>query len=164
MSETRSRPSLLSTLVATSLGAGFLPLAPGTWGTLVAVPIAWALGRVPWALPVGAAVVTLVGVWAADRYVRATGEEDNQEIVVDEVAGYLVTMLLVPRTLFNLAVGFVLFRVFDVWKPPPARTIDRRVKGGIGVMADDLVAGAYGALVLLAIERLGVAARLKALW
>lgn len=148
------RPPLLVTLVATALGAGLLPGAPGTYGTLLAVPLAYGLmGLSPLALWLGAALVSGVGVWAADRYCELTGSHDNQQIVIDEVAGYLVTLLLVPRTPLNLLLAFLLFRLFDIWKPWPVRVVDRRVKGGFGVMADDLVAGVVSAIVLLLLQR-----------
>ena len=157
------KPPLAVTLVATALGAGLLPVAPGTWGTIVAVPIAWGLGL---AGPIAYALVTLaiiaVGSWAADRYCEATGRHDNQQIVVDEVAGYLVTLWPVAKAPVELALGFVLFRLFDIVKPPPVRQIDRHVKGGFGVVADDLGAGVYAALVLWLLARYGVVAWISA--
>jgi phosphatidylglycerophosphatase A len=142
-------------LVATSCGAGFAPVAPGTFGTLTAVPLAWALARLPgWVFPTATVLVTALGTWAASRFCAASGRHDDQRVVVDEVAGYLVTLLLVPRTPLHLALAFGLFRLFDIWKPPPVRAIDRHVGGGFGVMADDLAAGAYGALVLFGLARL----------
>jgi phosphatidylglycerophosphatase A len=146
---------LWARLTATALGAGYLPVAPGTWGTLVAVPLAWGLDRLGGeiALLAALAVIIVVGSWAADVYCTATGKHDNQQIVIDEVAGYLVTLALVPRTWPNLIVAFGLFRLFDVWKPPPVRWIDRRVGGGFGVVADDLGAGVYGGILLWLIDR-----------
>ena len=159
----RELPSWPIVLVATSFGSGFSPLAPGTCGTLTAIPMAWAAARLG---SLGFALVTVaicaVGTFAADRFVRATGREDDQRIVVDEVAGYFVTLLLVPRSPLHLALAFVLFRLFDIWKPPPVRFIDDSVRGGLGVMADDVAAGLYGALVLLVLDRTGVVARLAA--
>lgn len=150
------RPSLLCTAVATALGAGFVPKAPGTCGTLVAVPLTALLAHLgPVWLWVGTVVVSALGIWAADAYCAATGTDDNQQIVIDEVAGYMVTLLLVPATALNLALGFGLFRLFDIWKPGPVRYLDRNVHGGLGVMADDLMAGVIGAVVLYAMHRLG---------
>src|SRR5258706_5630134 len=107
------RPPLWATIVATSCGAGFVPKAPGHSGTLTAVPLAWALARGGLTIYlVGLAVVTLVGTWASELYVRATGKDDNQQIVIDEVAGYLVTLAAVPATWPNLVMGFLLFRLF----------------------------------------------------
>jgi phosphatidylglycerophosphatase A len=155
------RAPLWATLVATSLGAGFMPKAPGHTGTLTAVPLAWALdrgGQLVFAL--GLVIVTAVGTWAAEIYVRATGKDDNQQIVVDEVAGYLVTLFAVPRAPVNLILGFLLFRLFDVWKPQPVRWLDEHIGGGLGVMVDDLAAGVYAALCLFALQHYGVSARL----
>lgn len=157
------RPPLWATIVATSFGAGFMPKAPGHTGTLTAVPMAWGLSRL--GLPfyvAGTIVITLVGTLAADVFQRATGVADNQKIVIDEVAGYLITLLFVPRTVGNLILGFFLFRLFDVWKPGFIRIIDRRVKGGFGVMADDLAAGAVAAACLFALDRSGVVSRIGA--
>jgi phosphatidylglycerophosphatase A len=158
-----ARPSLVPTLIATSFGAGFSPVAPGTMGTLTAVPLAWALSLLPpWAFIVATVAVTVIGTWAASRFIAASGTHDDQRIVVDEVAGYLVTLLLVPKTWVHLGLAFFLFRLFDIWKPPPVRQVDEHVMGGFGVMADDLAAGVYGALVLLALDRFGVVARIAA--
>ena len=160
----RRLPAWPVTLIATSFGAGFSPVAPGTMGTLTAVPIAWALARLGTLGFAGAtAGITVLGIVAAGAFVRATGREDDQRIVVDEVAGYLVTLLPVARTPLHLALAFGLFRLFDIWKPPPVRWIDDHVRGGLGVMADDLAAGVYGAAVLFALDRFGVVARLEGL-
>lgn len=135
------------------MGAGLVPKAPGHCGTLTAVPLAyWLMGQGKLALVLGTLVVTAVGTWAAGRYCEWTGKEDNQQIVIDEVAGYLVTLFLVERTPLNLFLAFLLFRLFDIWKPWPVRLIDRRVHGGFGVMADDLAAGVYAALVLWGLQ------------
>lgn len=157
------RPPVWALLVSTALGAGLIPGAPGTYGTIVTVPLAWALGRL--GTPVYLAVTVLVaavGSWAADVYCRATRRHDNQQIVIDEVAGYLVTLAPVARTPVNLLIGFVLFRLFDITKPPPVRWIDRRVGGGFGVVADDLGAGVYGAICLVLIDHFHVVDRIIA--
>jgi len=151
------RPSLLVTLIATGFGAGFMPVAPGTAGTALAVPVAWGaahLGEAGYLLVLVA--VTAFGIWAADVYEETTGARDNQRIVIDEVAGYLLTLAAVPRGPFNLVVGFGLFRLFDAWKPWPVRWIDERVSGGLGVVLDDLGAGVYGAVILVVLDRLDV--------
>jgi phosphatidylglycerophosphatase A len=132
-------------------------------GTLTAIPIAWGLAQLGLAgFIVGAVLITAVGTWAASRFVTATGKEDDQRIVVDEVAGYLVTLLPVAKTPVHLGLAFVLFRLFDIWKPQPVRWVDDHVHGGWGVMADDLAAGVYAAAVLFALDRFGVVARLAA--
>jgi phosphatidylglycerophosphatase A len=141
---------LAVSLIATSFGAGYSRFWPGTMGTLTAVPMAWGLAQLgQTGFLIGTLVVTLVGTWAASGFVRATGREDDQRIVVDEVAGYLVTLALVERSAVNLAIGFVLFRLLDSWKPGPIRWVDDHVGGGFGVMADDLAAGALGAAILV---------------
>ena len=158
-----SRPPRWATVIATSFGAGFMPKAPGHTGTLTAVPLAWALGRLGQsAFLIGLAIVTVVGSVAADVFGRATGKTDDQRIVIDEVAGYLVTLVPVARSPVNLVLAFGLFRLFDVWKPPPIGAIDRNVPGGFGVMADDLGAGVYGAIILYLLNHCGAVARLSA--
>ncbi|HEX9105295.1 MAG TPA: phosphatidylglycerophosphatase A, partial [Polyangia bacterium] len=156
---TRARPPLWVTLVATSCGAGFVPGAPGHSGTLTAVALAWGLSHVgAWAYGLVLFVVLVVGTLAAEAWGAATGVPDDQRIVVDEVAGYLGTLMLVPRTWPNLIVGFFLFRLLDVWKPGPIGRADERLGGGVGVMADDLVAGAIGAVIMVALHYSGAIA------
>jgi len=134
-------------LLATWFGAGLLPKAPGTWGSLAAIPFAllfsWAGG--PWLLAAASLLLLPLGVWAGGWYVARGGREDPGEVVIDEVAGQWIA--LVPAGLDPLAcvVGFLLFRACDILKPWPARWIDRSVKGGVGIMADDVVAGLYTA-------------------
>lgn len=160
----KKRPPLWATIVATSCGAGFMPGAPGHTGTATAVPLAWALSRAgAWCYGLGLFVVVAVGTIAAEVWGACTGVPDDQRIVVDEVAGYLVTLVFVPRTFANLIVGYVVFRVLDVWKPGPVRRVDERVGGGVGVMADDLVAGVIGAGVMVALHWSGAIAHLATL-
>lgn len=139
-------------LIATVLGVGRLRPAPGTWGSLAALPAAWAIASVAGGLGLAAAVcvVSVVGVWASDIYVRRTGADDPSVIVIDEVAGQWLTLVLLPTEPLAYTMGFLLFRVFDVLKPWPASWADRRIKGGLGVMLDDLLAGIMaGALAWL---------------
>jgi phosphatidylglycerophosphatase A len=136
-------------LLAFGLGAGCSPKAPGTMGTLVAVGLYLPLALLPpafYAL-VLAAVIGL-GVWLCDRAARDLGVHDHPGIVWDEIAGYLLTMLGAPAGWLWIILGFVLFRLFDVWKPWPIGWLDRRVSGGLGIMLDDLVAGVFAALCL----------------
>ena len=135
-------------VLAVWFGCGHLPLAPGTWGTLGAVPLyllVRPLGVA--AVAVTALAVTLVGLWAAGDVERRLGSKDPQIVCIDEVAGVLVTWLAAPPTWRGLIAGVVLFRVFDQWKPWPARAAER-LGGGAGVMLDDVVAGAWGAALL----------------
>lgn len=134
--------------IASGGGAGYAPIAPGTAGSLVALAGLWFIPFTTTSLLVALAVVTVVGVWAADRAERVLGRKDPGVIVVDEVAGMMVSVALVPRTLTVLVVAFLLFRALDIWKPFPAGA-SQDLAGGLGVMVDDLIAGAY-TLVLIA--------------
>ncbi|HWO18766.1 MAG TPA: phosphatidylglycerophosphatase A [Kofleriaceae bacterium] len=156
----------LAKIVATALGAGYAPRAPGTCGTAVAVPLAWALASLPmWQFGLFTAALTLLGVACAARADRAWGTEDNQRIVIDEVAGYLVTVLPVDRSRWApLAVGFVIFRALDIVKPPPIRWLDEHLPGGWGVVMDDVAAGVMGAGAMLLLDRAGALAYLGGLW
>jgi phosphatidylglycerophosphatase A len=138
------------------MGAGFVPYAPGHSGTLTAVALAWALGHVgAWAYGLVLFVVIAVGTVASEVWGQATGVPDDQRIVVDEVAGYLATLMFVPRSGADLVVGFFVFRLLDIWKPGAIRRADERLTGGIGVMADDLLAGVLGAFVMAALHYSG---------
>jgi phosphatidylglycerophosphatase A len=141
-------------LIATWFGCGRLPWVPGTWGSLAALPFAafimWVGG--PWALGIAAAAMFVVGVWASHTYARRLGVDDPGSVVVDEVAAQW--MVLVPAALDMrlYLIGFVLFRTFDIAKTWPANWIDRRVKGGLGIMADDLVAALYAGAVVFVLS------------
>jgi phosphatidylglycerophosphatase A len=129
-------------------GAGYFPLAPGTAGTAAAIPLWWLLRQdaVPLlAYFAATAAITLSGIAAADRAGKYYGVADSGHIVIDEVAGYLVTMAFLPRTLFAALAGFVFFRICDVLKPWPARffDVDPRWKNGKGVVLDDIFAGVW---------------------
>jgi phosphatidylglycerophosphatase A len=137
----------LAKIVATWFGAGLLPKAPGTWGSLAALPLAWILaqwGGTP-ALAAATVAVTLLGWWASEVYVRQTGINDPSEVVIDEVAGQWLTLLVVPPDPLLYAAGFAFFRLFDIRKPWPVSWADRCLPGGLGVMVDDLFAGLYAA-------------------
>lgn len=139
-------------LVATWGGVGRLPKAPGTWGSLAALPFAWGLYHWGGGMAVLAAAVlcAFAGWWAAARYVRGSGLGDPQEIVVDEVAGQWLVLAAVPADPLHYCVGFMLFRLLDITKPGPIGWADRSIGGGLGVMADDVLAGLAGGAILLA--------------
>jgi phosphatidylglycerophosphatase A len=144
----------LAFLLGTWFGCGYAPVAPGTAGSIAALLIAIALhtylGWGRWEFLVASLVLCAPGVWAAAEVGRSMGREDPGIVVVDEVAGLWIT--LAGATAFNWKswlAALVLFRVFDIWKPPPVRRMER-LPGGVGVMADDMVAGVYGALLLYA--------------
>ena len=145
----------LAHVLAVWFGCGHFPVAPGTAGTVGAVPLYLLLRpRGPAAILIAAVVVTAVGVWAAGIVERRVGTKDPQIVCIDEVAGVLVTWAAAPPTWAGLLAGFVLFRLFDQFKPWPARRAER-LPGGLGVMADDVVAGAWGALVVLGARAVG---------
>lgn len=137
--------------LATVGGAGYSPVAPGTAGSLVAVLILWLVPLSRAGLVVFFLAVTATGLWAAHRAERLLGAKDPGAIVIDEVAGMTLSVLALPLTPAVLATGFVLFRFFDIVKPPPAGW-SQRLAGGLGVMVDDLIAGLY-VLVVLALLR-----------
>ncbi len=145
--------------LATALGAGYLPVAPGSWGSLVAVAVAGCLYRfveepgIP--LFLGFVGSTILGTWAAHQVASDLGDSDPSRVVIDEVAGQFLTLLFVPVTVAALVFGFLFFRVFDVLKPPPARQAEK-LPGGYGIMTDDLVAGIYAGLLLVLIRWWGV--------
>ena len=138
-------------LLALWFGVGLVRPAPGTWGSACALPLAallvWAGG--PWALAVGIALVGGLGVWAAEVVERRSGESDADAVVVDEVVGQWIALLPAGLDPKLYALGFLAFRVIDIVKPWPASLADRRVKGGLGVMLDDVVAGLYAAAIVL---------------
>ena len=148
--------------VATAFGIGNIPLAPGTFGSLPGVALAWGLstGIGPWAVAVASIVVACVGTWAASGAAAHWGLRDPGAVVVDEVAGQMVALALLPLSPVTMAAGFLLFRVMDVLKPPPARSFES-FRGGFGIVADDLMAGVYAHLalrgVLLVASRAGLA-------
>jgi len=138
--------------IACGFGSGLSPFAPGTAGSLTAL-IPWlALRELPWPLYLGVvALVFAVGIWASNVAIERLRIADPGAVVVDEFVGQwiaLLPLLIAPKAWPWIVVGFVLFRVFDVWKPWPVSWLDRHVKGGSGVMLDDVAAGAYAAIVL----------------
>ena len=128
---------------------GYLPLAPGTWGTVGALGVWWAMRELslPWFV-LGTLGVCVVAVWVAGRAEALYGSHDVQHIVIDEVAGLLVTVIGVPWRWPQILAAFVVFRVLDSWKPPPIRWFDKHVEGGFGVVIDDIVAGVVGCAML----------------
>ena len=170
--EARRKPRLAFAL-ATSLGLGYLPKAPGTWGSLAGIAIyAATLGLLPrvngsdpvsstalrigWTAVIGVALAA-AGVWSADRVARFSAKKDPQFVVIDEVSGQHLSyaLSLAPLNWKYLLLGFILFRAFDIWKPFPARQAES-LPGGLGIMADDWAAGLYAALGLWLARHLGM--------
>ena len=144
-------------LLATWFGTGLLPITPGTWGSLAALPFAWAirshLGTA--GLAVATVLAFTIGWWAAATVAKASAIEDPGAIVIDEVAAQWLVLLAAPPALLPYALAFLLFRVFDIWKPWPARWADRHVKGGLGIMLDDFFAAVYAICLLSVLLALG---------
>jgi phosphatidylglycerophosphatase A len=140
--------------VAFGFGAGLAPKAPGTFGSLVGIVAAWWLLE----LPLAARVAVVLGVIAAGIFIcgesaRRLGVHDDQRIVLDEIAGVLLTSLaVVEKTFLALALVFVFFRIFDIWKPWPIRDVDHSLHGGLGIMLDDLIAALYAAVCVATIR------------
>jgi phosphatidylglycerophosphatase A len=143
--------------IALGFGAGLAPVAPGTFGTLVAIPIAWALGHVMPPLFIAFCAIPLffLGVWACDVTGRDLGAPDHGAMVWDEIVAFLPLAALASASLALQGLAFVIFRIFDIWKPYPIRDLERHVKGGLGAMLDDVVAAFY-AYVVFALIIIGV--------
>ncbi|ASK70090.1 phosphatidylglycerophosphatase A [Shewanella bicestrii] len=130
--------------LALGFGSGLAAKAPGTFGTLAAVPLYLLLAQLPlsWYLVV-TLVCVLAGIYICDKAAKDMGVHDHGAIVWDEVAGLLITMIAAPAGVLWLVVGFVLFRLFDIIKPWPIRWLDAKVEGGFGIMIDDVLAGIF---------------------
>jgi phosphatidylglycerophosphatase A len=138
----------LALILSTCFGLGLMPVAQGTFGTLAAIPLAAALASV--GPMVGAYFLfffILLAIWVSARSAISLDKEDPAEVVIDEAAGLLLTLFLLPATAFNLGLGFILFRLFDILKPYPIRRLER-MGGGAGIVLDDLLAGVYGNVCL----------------
>lgn len=139
-------------LLATGFGLGYLPLAPGTFGSLPGVLLFFLFRHHSLIFLVITILVSVLGVGIATRAENIFGEKDSGKIVIDEIAGQLITYLFVPFSWIYLVIGFVLFRIFDIVKPFPARWAQDNLPGGLGVVADDLVAGLQAAILLWIID------------
>ncbi|WP_020395765.1 phosphatidylglycerophosphatase A family protein [Thiolinea disciformis] len=142
------------TFLAFGFGSGLAPKAPGTFGTLAAIPIYWLLSHAPWWLYIDIVIAAaLIGIWICGKASEQLGVHDHSGIVWDEFVGYWLTMFLAPTGLSWIVIGFLLFRLFDIWKPWPVSWADERLAGGLGVMADDIIAGLYAFVVLQALVK-----------
>ncbi len=138
----------LALILASWFGVAMMPVVPGTFGTLAAIPFAVAVAYLS---PVAGAYVLfffiLLAIWVSDRSARVLGKDDPAEVVIDEVVGLLLTLFLLPATGFNLFMGFILFRFFDILKPYPIRKLEK-IGGGAGIVLDDLLAGVFANVCL----------------
>ncbi len=135
--------------IATGLYSGYLPKAPGTWGSLVGLLLFFLLHTL--SLPVYLAVVAglfVVGSFAAGEAEKILDNRDPGLVVIDEIVGILITMIAVPATPLAMGLGFILFRIFDILKPFPVNFFDQRFHGGLGIMLDDVMAGIYSLIIL----------------
>lgn len=140
-------------LFAFGFGAGMIPVAPGTFGTLIAVPIVVFVMHFGFAAHLGFAVAaSLFGIYVCGESARRLGVHDHPGIVWDEITGFAVTMLASPAQFYWLLGGFALFRLFDIWKPWPIREADHSLPGGVGIMLDDIIAGVFAAAILLGVR------------
>lgn len=154
-----NRSDRILLFLATGFGLGRIPVAPGTFGTLAALPLIWIMGQFR-VLPGGQGLflvcLVLVSVWIADRAEILIGTKDPGCIVIDEMAGYCLSMSLSPLTPAALVAGFAAFRCFDILKPGPVRYFDQNFKGGAGVVLDDIMAGVLAAFVVKMMDLAGL--------
>ena len=162
--EVSAHPPLWATLIATFFGAGRLKPGPGTWGSL-ATMLSWAVLShflpATWVVPTNillACLAVAVGIPAATRVARATQVKDPQFVVIDETAGQLITLIGAPLSWKSFLVGFILFRAFDIVKPPPVRQLER-LPEGTGIVVDDVAAGLYGLAVMQILLHFGLFGR-----
>jgi phosphatidylglycerophosphatase A len=128
--------------LALGFGSGLLPKAPGTFGTLAAIPLYLLLAPASMSVYLAIIIVmSIAGVYICGKAAKDAGVHDHGAIVWDEIVGFLITMFLIPMTWQSIAVGFILFRIFDIFKPWPISFIDKNIHGGLGIMLDDIIAG-----------------------
>ena len=136
-------------ILSFGFGSGLSPVAPGTMGTLIAIPIFLILATFsPTIYLLFVTVLFLVGCWSSTLTAKELHVHDHPGIVIDEIVGYLITMIFVPITWYWILLGFLLFRLFDIWKPWPISISDQKLKGGFGIMFDDVLAALYSLLSL----------------
>ena len=154
MEKTLNRTVLTSPVhfLAFGFGSGLSPKAPGTMGTLAAIPLYLLLMNLPLTdYLLAVLLISVAGIWICGESSRRLGVHDHGGIVWDEFAGFLLTMTAAPQGWAWIVLGFALFRLFDIWKPWPVRVADRQLHGGVGIMLDDILAGIYAWLVLQAV-------------
>ena len=140
-------------LLGTGFGVGLLPRAPGSWGSFLALVLAWGIVSI-WghtALLVGSILSFFIGVWCSGHCIRIFGIEDPKQVVIDEISAQWLVLLIVPLNSLNYLMAFLLFRFFDILKPWPIGWADRKIKGGLGVMVDDFLAAIYAMIALYGI-------------
>lgn len=142
--------------LATWFGFGFLKPAPGTWGSLAALPFGVLMLKESfYLLPIFTVLMLFIGLWASRRFSKSAGVEDSPMIVIDEVVGVWIALIPAGTNPVMIFLAFLFFRFFDILKPWPVSVVDRRVKGAVGVMMDDVLAGGYAALCVIGVHALG---------
>jgi phosphatidylglycerophosphatase A len=145
----------LNTIFVSVFGIGFIPIASGTFGSLAGLIIGYALNLINYNLFfIMIPILFILGVIASNKYQKLTGEKDSSVIVVDEVVGQLIAMMFVMDNLILVFISFIIFRIFDIFKPWPASYADTKMSGGLGVMLDDVFAGIYAAILIYLIRYL----------
>ena len=135
--------------LAFGFGSGLAPFAPGTFGTLAAVPLYLLMTNFSLPIYLGITLTSLIiGFWLCGKSSEMLGVHDHSGIVWDEFAGFFITMIAAPQGWQWIVLGFALFRLFDIWKPWPIHIVDQKVEGGVGIMMDDVIAGVYSLVVL----------------
>jgi phosphatidylglycerophosphatase A len=138
-------------------GLGLVPFAPGTFGTLGAIPLIYFTSTLAiWWQCAVAVLITIFGIWVCDKTAKDVGVHDHPAIVWDEVAGFYITMIGAVLNWQSLVVGFLLFRFFDIIKPGPIKLLDKKLGGGVGIMADDILAGIFSLICLQALFKIGL--------
>ena len=139
-------------LLAAGFGSGYSPIIPGTAGTLVAIPVFLILSAIPSPVyEITLLAFFFLSVWISEKAQTYWGVKDDRRIVIDEIMGFLITMLWIQRSVIAVILGFFLFRFFDIVKPPPIRRLEK-IRGGCGVVLDDVLAGVYANIVLHLIQ------------
>jgi phosphatidylglycerophosphatase A len=135
--------------IAFGFGSGAMPIAPGTFGTLAAIPLYLLIQHLPlWSYIIVLILAIVIGFWICDVAEKAIGVTDHPGIVWDEIVGYGVTMFAAPKGWGWIIFGFILFRIFDIWKPQPIRWVDAHLKGGVGIVVDDILAAIPAWIIL----------------
>lgn len=136
-------------LLSLGFGSGLSPKMPGTMGTVVAVAIYLLVPTMDWKIYLGIIIgAFLIGIFLCETTAKALNVHDHPGIVWDEIVGYFITMFMVPKEWLWILIGFVLFRLFDIWKPWPIAVADKRLKGGFGIMFDDVIAAIFALIII----------------
>jgi phosphatidylglycerophosphatase A len=153
-----ARQLRIATMLATVFGVGRVRTAPGTAGSIVALPFAWVIAALGgrFTLMLAAILVLGIGAWACEIYARSAGKPDPSECVIDEVAGQWIVCAFAPLSILAYFVAFILFRIFDIVKPWPISYLDKNVPGGLGIMVDDVAAALMGCIIMAVLGHLGV--------